>query len=147
MCVGCAVDLSGSPGGVVGRDGGFFGVSGWQAVGVASGVVLSMGSWGRVAVGRACYWWWCLDCLVAAMMGGGRDGGPRVFGGEWACLVLLAGWRGLGLLLRVSLSVVPWVCGSRWLGTRPSGRHGGVAGRRCVPVRCSHVHRDGGCSR
>ena len=73
----------------------------------------------------------------------------------------------MGLLLSVSLGAVVlrllWFCGLRWLGTRPSGRPGGTAFRRCVlrwvgmaAVRSrqgfayaagrKHVHPDGSCS-
>ena len=149
VCVVCAVDWSAASGGVVRRDGGFSGVCGRLVVGVAGGVVSGAGGWGRVGVGWACWWWLWLDYLVVAVSVAGPDGGPRVFGGGWACMVVVAGWCGLGSPLRVLLGVVPlgvwfvvtghsplWAARARWSGsplvrqavrarqvlTRPSGR-------------------------
>ena len=107
VCVGCAVHWSGAPGGVVGRDAGFPGVCGRLAVSVAGGVVFHAGGLGRVGVDWACWWWLWLDCLVAAVSVGRPDGGPRVCGGWCACLVVVAGWCGLGLSLLVLLGGVP----------------------------------------
>ena len=137
------MDWSGAPGGVVGHDGGFTGVCGPLAVGLASGVLFGAGGWGGVGEGWMYWWWLWLDCSGAAVAPGGPDHGPRVCVGRWRCLVVVAGWCGLGLWLRVTLGVAPlgvWfvlvgqpplqaargrsgqaVCARRVL-TRPSGR-------------------------
>ena len=66
--------------GVVGRVGGFSDVCG-RLVAVVVGSV-----W-------AGWWWWLwLDCLVVVVSVGGPGGGPRVCGGGWACMVVVAGW-------------------------------------------------------
>ena len=106
VCIVCAVDRSGASGSVVRCDCGFSGVCGRLVVGVAGGMVSGAGGWGRVGVGWAWWWFLWLDCLVVAVSVGSPDGGPRVCGGGWACMVVAAGWCGFGSPLRVLLGVV-----------------------------------------
>ena len=106
VCAVCAVDRSEAFDGVVRRDGGFSSMCGRLVVGVAGSVVSDAGGWGWVGVGWACWWWLWLDCLVVAVSVSGLDGGPRVCGGGSTCMVVVAGWCGLGSPLRVLLGMV-----------------------------------------
>ena len=73
---------------------------------------------GTGGCGVRCGWrgqgWWglgvllklSLDCLVAAVPVGRPDGGPRACGGGCTCLMVVAGWCGLSLSVRVLQGVV-----------------------------------------
>ena len=77
-----------------GRNGGFLGVGGRRAVGVAGGVVFGVCGrgwvsracllvrWGRGDGGRVC-WWWCFNCLVPLVAAGCPVEMVPAVGGWW----------------------------------------------------------------
>ena len=93
------------------------------------------------------WWWWLwLDCLVVVVSVGGPDDGPRVCGGGWACLVVVAGCSVISILL----GVVPlgvWFAITEHSPLRAAQPlwSGSPSSRKCVPAGCSRVPPDG-CS-